>query len=230
MANPGPQAPAPLPRGRHAAPRPAVEMSQRRRLLEAMAEVVAEQGYGDTSVADVLTRAGVSRKTFYELFDHKQDCFLHTFDHAVAQVLSAIEEALSAEDDPFAAAAAGTGAYLAIMAANPHYAQTFLIEVLGAGPVALARRAAVHERFADQLQAVYERGRRGFPQVPALPRHRFRACVGATDELVCEHVRVHGPKRLESLLEQLLDVEIGLLVGHDTAARLQAEAARVAPA
>jgi AcrR family transcriptional regulator len=212
---------APLPRGRHAASRETVALSQRQRLLEAIAAEVAEKGYGYTSVADVIARAGVSRKTFYELFDHRQDCFLQSYDHSVAHVLAAIDSALSGERDPFAAAAAGTRAYLAFLAANPLAARTFLIEVLSAGPAALARRAAVHERFSGQLREVYELGRRAFAQLPELPEHRFRACVGATDELVCEHVRVHGPERLESLLEPILDSQIGLLVGHDTAARLR---------
>src|SRR5207249_11332900 len=53
-----------LPRGPHGLAREVVQASQRARMLDAMAEAVAEKGYGAVSVADVIARAGVSRKTF----------------------------------------------------------------------------------------------------------------------------------------------------------------------
>ena len=78
-----PPADPPLPRGRHAAPREVVWESQRGRLLAAMAEVVASKGYGAVAVRDVIARAGVSRKTFYEHFDNKEECFLAAYDAGV---------------------------------------------------------------------------------------------------------------------------------------------------
>src|SRR5436190_2182446 len=60
-----------------------VASSQRARLLRAMAEVAAEKGYANTVVADVIARAGVSRRTFYELFRDKQDCFLAAYAETV---------------------------------------------------------------------------------------------------------------------------------------------------
>ena len=71
-----------LPRGRHKLSRAQVAESQRHRLLQAMADALAEKGYTNTSVADVLTRAGVSRETFYQQFPSKEECFLETLDHA----------------------------------------------------------------------------------------------------------------------------------------------------
>src|SRR5882724_3806888 len=64
-----------LPSGRHGLAREAVVASQRGRLLDAMAEVVAEKGYQATTVADVVERAGVSRRTFYEQFPDREACF-----------------------------------------------------------------------------------------------------------------------------------------------------------
>ncbi len=80
----------PLPRGRHGLSREQVEASQRLRLMRAMAEVMAEKGYARTSVADILRRARVSRETFYELFDSKQDCFMSAFEQAYAHILDAV--------------------------------------------------------------------------------------------------------------------------------------------
>lgn len=61
-----------LPRGRHGLPREAVAESQRGRIQAAMIDVVAARGYADTRVVDVIGAAGVSRKTFYELFDARR--------------------------------------------------------------------------------------------------------------------------------------------------------------
>ena len=77
----------PLPRGRHSLSREEVRASQRRRMLEAMANATAEKGYVHTTVADVIKRAGVSRETFYEHFSDKEDCFIAAYDAGVEAVL-----------------------------------------------------------------------------------------------------------------------------------------------
>jgi AcrR family transcriptional regulator len=205
-----------LPKGRNAATREVVWESQHLRLLEAMASVVAEQGYGDTAVADVIARAGVSRKTFYEHFANKQDCFLAAYDAGVDTLLAAIDEAVTeAAPDWLGAARAGLGTYLSVMAENPDFARTYLIEVMAAGPAAVERRAAVHERFAAQLAREHAAALRDLPDLPAPDPYVYRACVGAFNELVVAHVREHGPERLPELLPQLLDVQLSLLTGHE---------------
>ena len=200
----------PLPRGRNAAPREVVWESQRGRMLAAIAEAVGSAGYAEVSVADVVARAGVSRKTFYEHFDNKLECFLAAYDAGVETTLGAIDDAIAgAPAEPLAIAEAGTRRYLETLASNPAFARTFLIEVLAAGPEALARRARVHERFADQLAAVY---RAASPGAPDPPPHVFRACVGAIHELVIDHVFHEGAESLPALLEPILEVERALLL------------------
>ena len=68
------------PSGRHRLPREVVAQSQRERMLEAMIRVVAKKGYAATTIADVTKAAGVSRTTFYELFEDKEACFLAAYD------------------------------------------------------------------------------------------------------------------------------------------------------
>ena len=204
---------ATLPRGRHAAPRAVVAASQRRRLLDAMAEVVAEQGYGETSVADVIARAGVSRRTFYELFTGREDCFLAAFDVAVDELIAAIAAAVDAAGPaPLDAAAAGTACYLWWLENRPAHARTFLIEVLGAGPAALARRTAARERFSDLIAGGYESAREA-AGLPSRPPHIFRALTGAIDELVTAHLLAHGAAGITTLRDAVLDVELALLLG-----------------
>lgn len=211
---------SPLPRGRHAAAREVVEQSQRGRLLAAIAVTVAEKGYAATAVADVIARAGVSRKSFYEHFANKEACFLVAYDAGVDLVIGEIEDALAAEPDPLAGTVAGVQGYLRALAAHPDFARTFLIEALGAGPAALARRAAVHDRFAAALAAAHERARTALPDLPAVPESRLRACVGAVNELVVEHVRTQGPEGVEALTPAVVDVVVSMLVGHDGFGRL----------
>ena len=108
-----------LPRGPHRLAREVVEASQRGRLVDAMAHVVAEKGYGAVSVADVIARAGVSRKTFYVHFRDKLDCFLAAYDVGVEVLLATVREAGAGETDPLAVARARTRAYLETLAAEP---------------------------------------------------------------------------------------------------------------
>ena len=213
-------APLVLPRGRHAAPRQIVWLSQRERLLEAMTEAVAEKGYARAVVADAIARAGVSRKTFYEHFPNKEACFLAAWDAGVAVLLEEIERAIDdAAPDWLAAASAGTHMYLSILATNEAFARAFLIEVLAAGPEALARRAKVHERFAEHLAIVHAAARQDLDGLPEPSPAIFRACVGAIDELVCDELLAHGHERLPELLNTLLEVEVALLIGRDVVER-----------
>jgi AcrR family transcriptional regulator len=187
-----------------------------------VAGAVAERGYASVAVADVIERAGVSRKTFYEHFANKEECFLAAYDAGVAVVLGAIDAAVAAAPHPYAAAAAGTEAYVETLSANPALARAFFLEVLGAGPEALARREVVLERFTEQLEAIYDAARTALDVLPkAPPRYVFRAAVGAVNELVTAELRRRGPERLPELAPAIFDVEMRLLVGQDLAERIR---------
>jgi AcrR family transcriptional regulator len=182
-------------------------------MLAAMASAVAERGYAAATVADVIARAGVSRKTFYEQFENKEACFLAAYDAGVEAMLDAIDEAIraAAPGGPLTIARAGTARYLSTLAANPAFARTFLVEVLAAGPRALDRRSRVHERFAEQLATVHRASRAS--RYRSEPDARlFRACVGAIHELVTDHVVRFGAETLPALLDPIVDIERALLI------------------
>jgi AcrR family transcriptional regulator len=63
---------------------------QRARILSAMSALAGERGAGRMTVADVVGRAGVSRRTFYEIFDDGEDCFLAAFNDALAQIAAVV--------------------------------------------------------------------------------------------------------------------------------------------
>jgi AcrR family transcriptional regulator len=140
-----------LPRRAHDLPARTVRASQRWRLLEAVTEAVARGGYAAASVADVIAIAGVSRKTFYEHFDDKEDCFLAAYDVMSARFAEALAGTGKSAGDAAARTEARVRSYVRGMAREPAMARAFIVEVLGAGPRALTRRERVNARFAELL-------------------------------------------------------------------------------
>lgn len=207
---------APLPRGPHRLARAEVMASQRGRLLEAMAETVAAKGYPATTVADVIGRAGVSRKTFYEQFRDKEDCFLAAYDAGVELLLSALRTRSAERQNLLERARSRTRAYLETLASEPAFARTFLIEVGAAGSAALARREAVHDRFATLLREQLDAAREQFPEIPEPPEEVYLAAVGATDLIVSRLVARGRTAELPQLEDAVLHIQLSLLVGTAT--------------
>jgi len=205
--------PRSLPRGRHAAARGVVLASQRGRLVEAMATCVARRGYADTTVAQVVAQAGVSRKTFYEHFPDKQACFLAAWDLGTDYLIGQIVEIAGPVEDWRGRLWTGTATYLQILSEEPDFARTFLIEVLGAGSLALERRAAIHRRFSDVLRLTQEYAREQGADLPIVPDAVFRAATGAAWELVSEHVRTRGVDGLVDLCPTIVEIQLALLSG-----------------
>jgi AcrR family transcriptional regulator len=126
-------------------------------MMLALAEVVGEKGYGPTSVADVIRRAGVSRQTFYEQFSDKLDCFLATFDTAGELLLAELAR-LSSHDGgtPLERFDHLLAEYLATMAQWSGYARVLLVESHAAGPEAIHRRVVLQEQIVAALADVLE--------------------------------------------------------------------------
>jgi AcrR family transcriptional regulator len=204
----------PLPRGPHRLAREVILASQRGRMLEAMAESVAGKGFASTTVADVVGRAGVSRKTFYEHFTDKEDCFLAAYDACVDILMTQVIDAREGIEDWGEAMRASLRGYLEVMAAEPALARTFFVEVLAAGPRALERRAEVHARFAELSRNLHEQMRRAHPELPRLPEPVFHAMVGAINELVFEYVRAGRTAELPELEDPILYLQVAVFAGH----------------
>jgi AcrR family transcriptional regulator len=177
----------PLPRGRHGLPRETVTGSQRRRIIGSMIAAVAERGYGDTRVVDVVERAGVSRATFYDLFDDLEHCFLVTFDFVSARLLETASAAFDESPDaPWAERiAAAMAAVIDLLMGWPEGARFAIVEVLAAGDRVLVRRDAVLRRFAELVDA----GRADSPLNP--PGITSVAVVGGVQEVLYGEV-LHG--------------------------------------
>ena len=102
-------------------------------MMEAIAKAVAEKGYAATTVADVIDGAGVSRRTFYEQFDGKEECFLAAFDTGIGYLLSEMSRATRGVGDWRERMNAGVRTMLSVLAADPAFTRIGTIEVLAAG-------------------------------------------------------------------------------------------------
>src|SRR5215218_9344861 len=152
------------PRGRHAPPLEVRQDRQRRRLYAAAGAVFARCGYADATAETIAREAGMSKATFYEHFDNKEDCIIALHDDATRAVLEAMRrtgaEFGAGETNDRVRAVIRT--LLEMLAAFPDEAQTLLVEIIGAGPRANERRDRVLAEFAHYIDDVNgEDARRG---------------------------------------------------------------------
>ena len=189
-----------LPRGRHGLPREAVTESQRSRIHKAMIEVVAGRGYPETRVVDVIGVAGVSRKTFYELFDSKEDCFLAAYDVLLGNLLAEATEGYESHPGaPWAERiAAALGVLLEHLSKHPDEARFAIVEVLAAGPRALARRDAALRQFTGFLEAGRSETSFELPGITSI------AVAGGVNELLYTEILHGAAARLPSRLPDLI--------------------------
>ena len=165
-----------------------------------MIEVVSERGFPDTRVVDVIAVAGVSRKTFYELFSSKEDCFLATYDVLLGNLLG--DTARGFESKPGAPwaerIAAGLAELLKHLAEHPDEARFAIVEVLAAGPKALARRDAALRQFTGFLDAGRAETSVELPGITSL------SIAGGINELLYSEILHGATARLESRLPDLM--------------------------
>jgi AcrR family transcriptional regulator/DNA-binding MarR family transcriptional regulator len=119
---------------------------QRARMLGAMVEEVAERGAGKVSVAHVVARSGVSRRTFYEIFEDREDCFLAAFDEAVRRIAAVVRPSYEQGGGWQARTRAALTALLGFLQDDPGTGRLVIVESLAAGPRALEHRTRVVER------------------------------------------------------------------------------------
>jgi AcrR family transcriptional regulator len=192
--------PQQLPSGRHGLLRSFVAANQRERILSAVAAAAAELGYAEMSVEAVVARAAVSRRTFYEHFKNKEDAFLAAYDTVVRQQARQIRRAYLQETGAQERLRAGIRAYLQCMAGEPEVARMCIVEVLAAGPRALARRSAAMAMFAEIIEDnIHE-------LIPGCRRAALTAetIVGGIHEVVFSRILTGRTDELPGLADDLL--------------------------
>jgi AcrR family transcriptional regulator len=199
-----------LARGRHAPPPEVRAALQRQRLMRAAASEFAERGFGAATATSIAARAGMSKATFYEHFDNKLACMLALYDRANEVVGRAIVDALDGAgmSDAATRLRAATRAYLETVAQNPDFTRVLVVEIIAAGPKAIAKRDQSMQLFADFLDAENAKASKlGLGPRFASP-HDTYAIVGGITELISRHVRLGNPKQLLELapvIDRLID-------------------------
>jgi AcrR family transcriptional regulator len=209
-----------LPRGPHALPQDLVAANQRQRLISAAASAISERGYADLAVQDLVDRAGVSRRTFYQLFEDKLDCVFAAHNAAFSRLNSLIVDACAAESAWPDGVVAAVREALEYAAASPDEARLILISSHTSSEPALARRGrAAHEQLAALLRSGRQRAKGG----PPPPAATEEAIIGAAMSLV-GNCLLDEPERLPDLAPELVQIILTPYLG-DGEARRFAEAA-----
>jgi AcrR family transcriptional regulator len=128
---------------------------QRARMLAALVEVANERGAANATVAHIVGRSGVSRRTFYEMFEDREDCLLDAFDDAIQRLAAVVVPAYEGPSRWRAKIRAGLTALLGYLDCERGLGRLLVVETLGAGPRALERRGRV---LAQVIAAVDEGG------------------------------------------------------------------------
>ena len=160
---------------------PAAGVHQHRsRLLEGMAVSVAQKGYAETTIGDIVREASVSRRTFYEHFTGKAECLVALYEAASHNALKVLRDAIDPRQDWEQQVERALHAYLDCMASNPVLMRTLFVEILLLGPEGLAARRRVNQEIADYMLQVVGRDK--------VSPELAMAVVGGIHELVLQAI------------------------------------------
>lgn len=199
---------------------------QRARLLTAMTQAAAEHGAANVTVAHVVERAGVSRRTFYEIFHDAEDCLLAAIDDATAIASERVLAAYGAPGRWRGRIRAGLTALLQLFDEDPTLARLLVVETLAAGHRSLRRR---HEALRP-LIATVDRGREQAKAGAGPPPLAAESAVGAVFSLLHERIAGDWPGALVELVNPMMGIIVLPYLGAAAARRELARPVPQAPA
>jgi AcrR family transcriptional regulator len=182
-------------------------------MLDAVVDVVSFQGYAAMSVEEIVSAAGVSRRTFYDHFSDKEDAFLQAFDQVTGELLRRVNAAYETSATFGEAVVACLRELLEFVAAEPRFADMCIVEVLAAGPAAVERRNAV----LNELTELLERAARTVPAGLHPRPLRASTAIGGILEVVYSRVIQGQAAELPALLPELAYSVMLPYLGHERA-------------
>ncbi len=202
-----------LPPGRHGLPRAFVAENQRERLLNGVVEAVAEHGYNATTIGKISEAARISRRTFYECFASKEECFLAAYamvdDHVRGSMLAAADPAESWPEQVRARLAA----LLGTLSRDAAVARFYLVEPLAAG-------GEVAARYRDAMQLLAETIRPQSPLSEMDVEVRDQVLMGGIATLISRRLKAGETAQLGELLPDLVELALAPYLGRDEARRV----------
>jgi AcrR family transcriptional regulator len=177
-------------------PREFVASHKRRRMMDAIADLTAGQGYEATKIADIVRRAAVARKTLYDNFDGKEDLFLSAVNSTIAEMRVVVEEACEQNEAGEEGIVAGLEALLDFVAAHPTASRMCMVEAISATPSsARLYDAGVHD-FVELLQ-------KSAPDGADLPETIEESLIGGVAWILQVQIRKGEAERAPELLPEL---------------------------
>jgi AcrR family transcriptional regulator len=204
-----------LPGGRHGLSREAVAESQRERLLSAMTIAVGRRGYRDAHITEVVDRAGVSRRTFYEHFDGKEECFAAAYERSMQHLVTKTLGAYETETEWADSLRAALGALLKTLTRHREAARVCFVEILAAGPHAIERREQAMRGFLPLFEGAPTQVPRTMRIFEALGMGR----VADLGEVLHREVAAGRCDELPGLLPELMYMMVLPFLGPEVAAR-----------
>ena len=177
-----------LPRGRHGLPRHQALTAQRERLMAAITELMAEHGYEPVRVGDIAVTAGVSRATFYEIFENKQACAFAAYDCFIEVLLQRTAPALDPAKGAQAYTEAVLEAYLGTLEDDPVVGRAFQHEIDAVGVLARDRRRAALGAFAEVIRLHHEVVAASDETMRLLPQIGSRAIIYGVRQLASDRL------------------------------------------
>lgn len=211
----------PLHGGRHSLSPDIVAFNQRERLLAALAAVVAEHGYNKATVAQITAVASVSRRTFYENFADKQDCFLAAYDALDSYLAALMAEAGEGRPSWPDRVAASFAALIRFLASRPNFARLYLVEAAGVGEGMASRRKQTAERIVALLAAGREDGAAERQPAEGIEE----ALVGGIVSLLARHVLAGEAERLDRFTPAVVELALAPYLGSEEARAVAARRA-----
>ncbi|MHB8242394.1 MAG: TetR/AcrR family transcriptional regulator [Solirubrobacteraceae bacterium] len=207
-----------LPSGRSDLPRQFIVKSQRERIVDATAAIIAEKGLGGLTIPEIAKRANVSNQTFYSIYKSKRDAFLGAQKIGMHQALQVAVEAYDAQNGHWArAVTAGVRALLDYLASEPAHAHLNLVDTFAVSPEAIEIRNAAMQGFAVYLQPGYELAAEKHIEVPAVAAE---AITGGIWQVLHHYVESGCTSQLPLAAPQLSYMALTPFLGPVTAAEV----------
>ena len=183
-------------------------MSPRSRLIAGMAKVLERRALSELYADDVVKEAGVSKRTFYQHFVNKEDCFLALYRENSSRVLDVLQEAAAAPGlTALQRIQRGAMAYLTFMQGQSALMKRLYIDILYLGTEGMKAKREVLQQFADVLMAAYEAERMALPSLQPLDPDVIMAIVAGVNELILFKIEDGHADRLidlESVSQRLM--------------------------
>ncbi|HEX5713777.1 MAG TPA: TetR/AcrR family transcriptional regulator [Solirubrobacterales bacterium] len=184
-------------------------LSQRQRIIEAMLESCAEKTYAATTIADIVSRASISRTTFYKRFAGKRECFDATLDWCIEQLAAVAKESHSSNDSPPEAVRKGAAATLDLLASKPAVAQLVMGEAVAVEPNVIQRYRQLLVPALENLWDAAGESRSS--------ESNTQVSFGQAQVLIYNQVITGRTAQLPELLPELVYITLLPFAGHEEA-------------